>query len=126
MKKFKHKFPSSILLNSIIASIDTSNASVQAPYSNSHKVAPCVTQELEDLAMMQRYICPSKTVTGAGSGTLLINQANADATLSFGQPSSFDPFPFSSQFLLIIVPLGLLTLILVLIILCRKCSKSSI
>ncbi|KAI1699767.1 hypothetical protein DdX_17112 [Ditylenchus destructor] len=82
----------------------------------------CVAQELEELMDMQRWICPNKAIPQLTPNPLTSYSAITPA-YDFGHQS--ESFHFSSQFLLILVPLGLLTLMLILIVWCRKCSAQS-
>uniref|UniRef100_A0A1I7RJG0 Transmembrane protein n=1 Tax=Bursaphelenchus xylophilus TaxID=6326 RepID=A0A1I7RJG0_BURXY len=76
----------------------------------------CTVQEVEDL-MMPRWICPSKP---DDTTSMHLTPTFRDSR-DLGQ----DLFPFSSQFLLILVPLATLLAIILLIVWCRRYANSS-
>ncbi|CAD5231115.1 unnamed protein product [Bursaphelenchus okinawaensis] len=76
----------------------------------------CTVQEVEDL-MMPRWICPSKP---DDTSSMSLTPSLRDSR-DLGQ----DLFMFSSQYLLILVPLAMLLAIILLIVWCRRYSNSS-
>jgi hypothetical protein len=82
---------------------------------------------------MPRWICPAKvvlylieTLSVDLQGTIASELSPLSSTsMRGGRELSDSLFPFSSQFLLILVPLVLIIALILLIVWCRKCAASN-